>query len=240
MRRTAVLLALTASLTLLSCEGGDGEGASNACGGKDAEHANSGAKALPRGADPLRPGRYLTRDFEPPLSFEVGEGWEIWGSDEPTQFGIARADSLYTAYPRGFGFSNPPEEASDPEHPEELVPAPETPDDWVAWFQEHRYLEADEPEPACFGGAPGEQFGLSVSPLADDYYSIKCQGRYAPLWPLPAGHYWCADPRTESRVIVLEVEGETVIIDITAPPGRFDEFVSEVQKVIDTVEWKGT
>jgi hypothetical protein len=247
MRKGLLVLLMAAFLlfAVSACggggSGGEQEGASNACKGKDAaeaEQANE-AKALPGGFAPLPPGRYVTRDFEPTLSFEVGEGWEIFEADEPTLFAIGRGDSRYAAYPQTLSFLNPPEEVSDPEHPEKLVPAPETPDDWVAWFQEHRYLEADEPKLACFGEAPGEQFVWSVSPLPDDYYSIKCQGRFAPLWPLPAGHYWCGTPGA-SREIVLEVEGETVIIDITAPPGKFGEFVSEARKVIGTAEWKGT
>jgi hypothetical protein len=234
-----VLLAV--SLMLFACAEGGSEGASNGCKGKDAADAEqaNGAKALPGGLDPLRPGRYVTRDFETTLSFEVGEGWEILDAHEPTLFAIARSDSIYAAYPQALSFLNPPEEVSDPERPEKLVPTPETPDEWVAWFQEHRYLETAAPKLACFGDAPGKQFDYSVSPLPDDYYSIKCQGRFPPLWPLPAGHYWCAEPETKGRAIVLEVEDETLIIDITTPPGKFDEFVPEARKVLDSVEWEG-
>ena len=237
---TIVVLALSACGAGGGAEGEGGEGASNACKGKDAAEAEqaNGAKALPGGLAPLPPGRYVTRNFEPTLSFEVGEGWEILNADGPTLFSIARDDSFYAAYPQALSFLNPPEEVSDPEHPEKLVPAPETPDDWVVWFQEHRYLESHEPELACFGKAPGKQFGSWVSPLPDDYYSSKCEGPYPPLWPLPAGHYFCAEPGTRSREIVLEVEEEPVIIDITAPDGKFDEFVSEAQKVLETVEWE--
>jgi hypothetical protein len=240
---TFVVLALSACGAGGGAEGGGGEGVSDACKGKEAaesEQAN-GAKALPGGLVPLPPGRYVTRDFEPTLSFEVGEGWEILEAGGPTLFSIARGaslDTLYPPYPQALSFLNPPEEVSDPEHPEKLVPAPETPDDWAAWFQEHRYLEADEPKLACFGEAPGKQFDSWVAPLPDDYYSSKCVGRYPPLWSIPGAQYWCGEPGTRSREIVLKVEDEAVIIDITASDGKFDGFVSEARKVIDTVEWR--
>jgi hypothetical protein len=45
----------------------------------------------------------------------------------------------------------------------------------------------------------------------------------------------------KSRVIVLEdVEGETVTIGYFSPASEFDEFAPQAQKVIDTVEWRGS
>ena len=42
-------------------------------------------------------------------------------------------------------------------------------------------------------------------------------------------------------VIVLEdVEGETVTIGFSSPASEFGEHAPEAQKVLDTVEWKGT
>jgi hypothetical protein len=45
----------------------------------------------------------------------------------------------------------------------------------------------------------------------------------------------------KTRLIVLDDgAGETVTIGLTAPEPKFDEFVAKGQKVLDTVEWKGT
>ena len=45
----------------------------------------------------------------------------------------------------------------------------------------------------------------------------------------------------EYRAIVLEdVKCETVTIGVGSPASEFDEFLPEAQKVIETVEWKGT
>jgi hypothetical protein len=43
------------------------------------------------------------------------------------------------------------------------------------------------------------------------------------------------------RVTVLEdVKGETVTIGFASPITEFEEFAPEAQKVIDTVEWRGS
>jgi hypothetical protein len=42
-------------------------------------------------------------------------------------------------------------------------------------------------------------------------------------------------------VIILEdVQGETVTIDFGSPAAEFDEFAPKAEKVIDSVEWKGS
>ena len=44
----------------------------------------------------------------------------------------------------------------------------------------------------------------------------------------------------KARVTFLDVEGETVTISITSPAIVFDDFVPEAQKVLDSVEWRGS
>ena len=44
----------------------------------------------------------------------------------------------------------------------------------------------------------------------------------------------------KKRLIVLEhVDGESVIIGVSAAPEKFDRLLPEAQEVLDTVEWKG-
>jgi hypothetical protein len=42
----------------------------------------------------------------------------------------------------------------------------------------------------------------------------------------------------KTRYVIVDVEGEPVVIDISAPADKFNEFLSEAQKVLDTVEWR--
>jgi hypothetical protein len=41
----------------------------------------------------------------------------------------------------------------------------------------------------------------------------------------------------KDRFIIVDVEGETVVIDVSAPTDKFDEFLPKAQMVLDTVEW---
>jgi hypothetical protein len=36
----------------------------------------------------------------------------------------------------------------------------------------------------------------------------------------------------------VDVGGQTVVINVTAPPGKFDAFSPKAQKMLDAVEWK--
>jgi hypothetical protein len=113
------------------------------------------------------PGRYVTDQFQPSLSFEVGKGWEVSGLRQKPFFQIERE------YQGGDSFvalacNNAPTKVSAPTNPNKLVPAPE---DWVSWFQEHPYLETSEPMPASVGGGEGRRFDTKVSSLPEDYYS---------------------------------------------------------------------
>ena len=128
-------------------------------------------------------------------------------------------------------------EVSDPRHPNKLVPAPE---DWVSWFEEHPYLKISSPQPTSVGGVEGRRLDTRVSSLPNDYYSEDCLGAGVPLWPLLGGHHWCADEGFTTRTIILEnIEGETVIIDVWSSSETFEKVLPDAQKVLDTVEWEG-
>jgi hypothetical protein len=102
---------LKGSICLLLCAA-----ALTGCGGD--------AKPLSEQFGSLSPGRYVTHQFQPSLSFEVGKGWEVEGLRQRPYFEILRN------YQRGssfvaISFNNPPSKVSDPRNPNKLVPAPE-------------------------------------------------------------------------------------------------------------------
>jgi acetolactate synthase small subunit len=43
----------------------------------------------------------------------------------------------------------------------------------------------------------------------------------------------------KDQFIIVDVESETVVIDVSAASDKFDEFLPKAQKVLDSVEWKG-
>jgi acetolactate synthase small subunit len=43
---------------------------------------------------------------------------------------------------------------------------------------------------------------------------------------------------TKQQYIIVDVKSEAVVINVSASPDKFDEFLPKAQKVLDTVEWK--
>jgi hypothetical protein len=200
--------------------------AANACG--------EGVEPLSEQSGTLSPGSYIVKEFEPALSFEVDNGWEVSEGQQKPFFEILheyRGGSYFVAV----SFNNPPSKVSDPRNPNKRMPAPK---DWVSWFQGHPYLETSSPQPATVGGVEGKRFDTRVS-SPDDYYSEDCGGQGVPLWPLLRGHHWCADDGYTSQTIVLnDVQGETVIIDVWSPSRTFEKVLSTARDVLNTVEWE--
>jgi len=198
-----------------------------ACGG--------GAKPLSEEYGSLSPGTYVADGFQPALSFEVGEGWEVPELQQKPYLEILR-EYRGGDYFVAISFNNPPPRVSDPTNPDELVPAPK---DWVSWYQEHPRLKTSEPQPTSVGGVQGRRFDTAVSDLPEGYYSQDCLGTGVPLWPLLRGHHWCAELEGFDRTIVLDgVEGETVIIDVWSDTGGSEKILPKAKEVLDTVEWE--
>jgi hypothetical protein len=200
-----------------------------ACGG-DAKPLSEEYGSLSTGS------RYVTDEFEPALSFEIGKGWELKdGLQQKPFFSLSRQYEVGSHFVV-ISFLNPPSRVSDPTNPNKLVPAPK---DWVSWFQEHPYLKTSEPQPTSVGNVQGRRVDITVSSLPDDYYSEDCLGIGVPLWPLPNGHHWCADEGglTEWNIILDGIENETVIINAYSSFG-LEKVLPESKEVLDTVEWE--
>ena len=42
----------------------------------------------------------------------------------------------------------------------------------------------------------------------------------------------------KDRFVMVDVEGDTVVIDVAAPAEKFDEALPKAQKILSTVEWR--
>jgi hypothetical protein len=207
----------------------------SACGGDEKK-----AKARPLPEDPkaLRPGTYRSEEFEPSLSFRVGDGWtnvppessELLAIQRGVMGGVSffRLKEVYE--PARMGMPNVEE-------------APKDPKGWVAWGRHHPYLRTSEPEQVEVGGVEGERIDVVVRDLPEDYRG-RCGtdcvdiGRVEGVPPLKNDVFAPEDDK--ARVTFLDVEGETVTISISSPASEFEEFVPEAQKVLDSVEWRGS
>ena len=200
----------------------------SACGGTEEPKP----RPLPEDQQALRPGEYRSEEFEPSLSFRVGEGWTNAPPQTPEHLhlqwketggiGFLKFQEIYE--PTGTGTSN-------------LV---EAPDDMVGWFRQHPYLDTSESEQAMVGGVEGERFDVSLGDLPQDYSGV-CGSDCVDIGKVGSGVPPLFFPEgVKARVIVLEdLEGETVTIASNSPATDFDEFTSEAQKVIKTVAWGG-
>lgn len=176
-------------------------------------------------------GEYTTKNFEPTLSFTLGEGWQSGIPDLRYVVDIERGISS------GIDFMNVRYvyDANNPLH-SESNPAP---DDMVAWLQQHPYLDAERPQPVAIGGVEGKQFDVSVPKMPEES-PPGCGGPCLPLFELAPGLSFAMAEGEKERFIVLEgVEGKTVTIAAGAPVEEFEAFIPKAQKVLKSVEWEG-
>ena len=217
-------LVLGASMVMLALSG---------CGSGSAQQEEAKPRLLPaEDGQTLRPGEYSSgKKYKPSFSFEVGKGWSTLEMLPPDGFAIGTHGET-----RWIGFTMFVEEVFKP-GTQKVVKAPE---DLVEWFQDHPYLNTSEPEPVTVGGIKGEQFDLVVE-APEDYYGQCGSADCMDVWMLSTGEaLWFVEGIKTHLVILEDVEGNTVVIDINTSPGEFDEFMPEAQKVVDSVKWGGS
>jgi hypothetical protein len=236
-------------LTVSGCAGRTDEGKAEAhtaephTAGSLAKAASpSGTRPLPDlGLPPrptkLAPGRYATEEFEPSLSFRVGNGWAMNNPEKKDHFSI---------YSRAFAGSDKEPGAVltfvevrtifDAKEPSEddIHPAPK---DLLAWFQHHPRLDISNPAPTRVGGVPAERFGASVTSLPKERLD-ECPD-CLPVFGLRYGEPISIVKGFDQRIVLVEDSGaESVAIILYAPPDRFDEYLSKTQGVLNTVNWR--
>src|SRR5215210_116071 len=206
-----------------------------ACGGTEKE---AKPQPLPEAQQELRPGEYHSEEFERSLSFRVGNGWTNV-PPESSEFLALQRGVMGGVYFFRVKDVYEPTRMSMPN----VVEAPKDPKGWVAWGRHHPYLRTSEPEQVEVGGVEGERIDVVVGDLPEDYQGrcgTNCVdiGRVEGVPPLKNDIFTPGDDK--ERVTFLDVEGETVTISITSPAIVFDDFVPEAQKVLDSVEWRGS
>ena len=238
MRRVSSILALLCSLLLVmtACGGDGGQQPATETEPKTrTTDAPKTARKIPEPGQTLSPGtKYVTTEFKPGFSFRVvDEGWEVVGPEIADIMDIAQPEPFIT-----ISFNNP-QKIYDPKKPTEQVVIPE-PKDWVAWFQNHPYLDTGKSVPVTIGGVSGVQFEMELSSAPRNYPEYCRPIACVPLWPLSDGGSFDAFLGAPDRVTILEVAGETVIIDIAGQNDKFEEMLPKAQEVLDTVEWEAS
>jgi hypothetical protein len=211
----------------------------SACGGGGGgqEQANK-PRPLPEVEKALRPGgEYRTEEFKPSFSFRVSEGWAM-ETDPPEG-----PNELEITWRRGTMnlFIMNVQEVYEPIRKGTPDPV-DAPKDMVGWLEHHPYLRTVKQEPVTVGGVEGVQLDIVVEDPPKDYYG-QCSSMFGitdcvDIFALQGFPFLAFEEGFKERVIVLEdVKGETVTIDFGAAEAKFDEFVPEGQKVVESIEW---
>ena len=231
MRKRLLVLAAFVVFALSACGGGGGVDQGEGGGGEQAQKEQAKVRKIPDYGD-LRPGKYVTDEFEPDFSFEVvAKGWVLSASEERPLVEMSQ------------GIAGPllsiviPEQVFDPKRVSEMASiAP--PEDVAAWLQGHPYLEIEDSKTAAIGGVEGAQIDAVVPGVPE----TECGGNCLGLFAASDGAYdWVVFEEEKLRFTVLEdVGGKTVVVAVEAKAGDFEKFIPKAQEVLETVEWEDT
>jgi uncharacterized protein YjbI with pentapeptide repeats len=180
-------------------------------------------------------GTVSSDEFEPALSFSLSEEWQIAEVTPPDLISIHGPE-------RGKLFFTSPSHVFDPSSPSEptKVSAPETAKEWLSWFQRHPNLDTSKQVPVSVGGESGMQIDVTASSTLENYPKDFCSEQpCVPLYPISGGSSIVSSEGYKDRFVIVDVGGQTVLIDVAAPADKFDAFLPKAQKVLDSVEWKG-
>src|SRR5215207_5334863 len=208
----------------------------SACGGGEKK---AKARPLPEEPKTLRPGTYRSEEFKPSLSFHVGKGWSSSSLEAEASdvLQITRGQTAGLAFGIVQKVYKPTETG-----PPNVVDAPE---DMVGWFQQHPYLQTSKPEPVTVGGVKDLQFDMVVGDRPQYYIptctSIVGNPNCVDLFRLSSGGpIFLIEGEKAGGIVLEDVGGETVAIGFYSPASEFGELAPEAQKVLDSVEWRGS
>jgi hypothetical protein len=193
-------------------------------------------RPLPDETRKLSSGTYRTEQFEPAFSFRVGEGWSVEAPEAYDVLRITQGDE-----DGGLGFANL--EGAHFYKPTDTGTTymTDVPKDAVGWFQGHPYLQTQRSDPAKVGGVEGVRMDLVVGDLPRDHSGACGPGCVALFRFGSGGLPIVLLEEDKARLIVLEdVRGETVMTGFAIRATEFDDHAPEAQKVIDTVQWRGS
>jgi tRNA A-37 threonylcarbamoyl transferase component Bud32 len=197
--------------------------------GSPAATANT-ARTLPSSeGQPLKPSRYRSDEYRPPVSFTVDDSWNSFGTELPDALALGLESAQMLQRPPMLGFFTPQAvvDRSDPTG-NTVTPAPESVDGWVAWFRNHPNLETGKPVPVTVGGASGKRVDAVVSSVPKRHPAW--------LWTLSDGTAISDVTKgARSRTFILDVDGKTVLIAIRGDD--YEKLLPRAMKVVNTVKW---
>ena len=135
--------------------------------------------------------------------------------------------------------------------------APQNVKKWLSWFRSHPQLATSKSDKVKVGKNAENVVGKNAEKAIDvEYCSKPGDGRcYKPKKPHldPCGEQSSCVPLfptsdvsgevvsfagDKDRFVIMKVNGELVVIDISAPAKKFDDFLPRAEEVLKTVKWK--
>ena len=248
--RTVAAVLAAVALVAAGC-GGDDEPAPARPIQQEAATTTSGASgaAEPLSPGALEPGSYRTVDFRPTLSFRVGKDWGLLGDAEN---GIALAPKFdpaagpekqltFTAVRWVFDEPLLTDDERNANREAHIRPAPR---DVEAWLRANPYLKVGPSRPVRLGGGRGVRFDVSVKEppgptncpqFGESHHCIYLVAitRGSGVEPIELVEVGGAP----TRYTLVEVQGQPVLVGVSAPSGQFEDFVTEADKVLETVRF---
>lgn len=251
-RSRMAMIAVTTAVALVAGCGGDEPASSRPIQAGPATTSTTSAAVVgpqPVAPGPLAPGSYETVKFRPKLSLRVGEGWSLLGDAEN---GIALAPKFdpatgpvkqLTVTAVRWVFDEPllTDKERNANREAHIRPAPR---DVEAWLRANPYLKVGPSRPARLGGVRGVRFDLHVKEPAGPTNCPQFGGPHHCVYLVAITRGTGVEPIElvevgggPSRYTLVEVQGQPVLVGVSAPPDQFEEFVAEADKVLKTVRF---
>jgi len=185
----------------------------------------------------MEAGKHVTNAFEPAFHFEVGECWGFFFPETTDGRymgnGPERSTVIFAKPVKVFDPSNPSEQKE--------VPAPESADEWISWFQKHPNLDVSNLVPASVGSVSGVRIDVTATSTSESFPEYYGEQPCVPPFPTARTPIvsFAAHVGFKDRFVIVNVRSKPVVIDVSAPADKFDLFLPTAQKVLDTVKWKG-
>jgi hypothetical protein len=114
---------------------------------------------------------------------------------------------------------------------------PDTVDGWIDSMATQPRLIITEPTPIELGGAAGMAVDARVSDQASGNCSAGPNVRCFTLFQNPGAGVWEVVENQPSRVWVVDVDGEVVLIVTDAQERSFDAWIAVVEPLLQTLTW---
>lgn len=187
------------------------------------------ADALPDSGTTLESGRYASDLVGPVIEFEAGEEWVVGPSGSGPIFTLeyAGAPGSVLSFTRFDGETFL--DSCDPTSMTTVEPGVTRLAEIIAG---NPYLNAGPPRIVEVGGFSGLQLDVGVPTYAE------CQLPYVLIWAIPIGEggEFVQMANQQSRFVVLDVEGDVIVIAAETFPGvPFGGFLDAASELLDTV-----